>query len=187
MRRPRSARIALALAALAPILAPDVGAAQIGSPVPLQEGIEAVGWMAGCWERRTATTLTEEQWMAPAGGTMLGMSRTVRGDRTVAHEALWIEERDGRLVYVASPSGQATTEFAATVVADTLVAFENPDHDFPQRILYRPAAGDSLHARVEGVREGRVRGADFRYERVACPGAASPADAYTNTTGVRER
>jgi hypothetical protein len=113
--------------------------------------------------------MVEEQWMRPRGGTMVGMSRTVRGGRTVAWESLRISERDGALVYVASPSNQATTEFASTVVSDTLVVFENAAHDFPQRILYRPGAADSLWARIEGERGGQLRGIDFRMARATCP------------------
>jgi hypothetical protein len=132
--------------------------------------IARIGWLSGCWERRTSSSLVEEQWMAPRGGTMLGMSRTVRSDRTVAHETIRIEERDGRLVYIASPSGQATAEFTSTHVSDTLVAFENPVHDFPQRILYRPGGADSLWARIEGARGGETRGVDFRMSRAPCAG-----------------
>ena len=42
--------------------------------------IDQAAFMTGCWERRSNTSLVEEQWLAPRGGVMLGMSRTVRGD-----------------------------------------------------------------------------------------------------------
>jgi hypothetical protein len=132
--------------------------------------IERIAWLAGCWERTAGGSMVEEQWMEPRGGMMNGMSRTVRGDRAVAWEALRIIERDGALVYVASPSSQATAEFTSTVVSDTLVVFENAAHDFPQRILYRRGAADSLWARIEGERDGRQRGVDFRMARAQCPG-----------------
>lgn len=106
--------------------------------------------------------------MAPRGGTMLGMSRTVRDGRTVEYESLRIEERSGRLVYVASPSRQATTNFTVTAASDTLAAFENPAHDFPRRILYRPGRADSLWARIEGEIDGRERAVDFRLARSEC-------------------
>lgn len=158
---------------LAPLMAVQavLGLAASADPASAQAAeVAALGWMQGCWERATRSGAVEEQWTAPRGGTMLGVSRTVRGDSTVAWEYLRIVPRDGGLVYVATPSGQATAEFTATTVSDTLVVFENPAHDFPQRILYRPAAGDSLHARIEGPRGGEVRGVDFRYGRVGCPG-----------------
>ena len=54
-------------------------------------------------------------------------------------------------------------------VSDSAVIFENPAHDFPQRIIYRRRGADSLLARVEGMRGGRLRGLDFPYRRVPCP------------------
>ena len=60
--------------------------------------------------------------------------------------------------------------FTSVAVSDSMAVFENPEHDFPQRIIYRRSAADSLHARIEGPRNGQVRGVDFRYGRVSCAG-----------------
>ncbi len=134
-----------------------------------QRPIDQAAFMTGCWERRSATRLVEEQWLAPRGGVMLGMSRTVRGDSLVGYEFIRLYERGSQLVYAALPSGQAPAEFVSTSIADAAITFANPAHDFPQRIIYR-RAGDSLYARIEGESGGQVRGVDFRYGRVACGG-----------------
>jgi hypothetical protein len=84
-------------------------------------------------------------------------------------EHLQILERNGRAVYHAQPSGQPPADFEARTVSDTLVTFENAGHDFPQRVIYRRLSADSLVARIEGTRNGSVRGVDFPYARVACP------------------
>lgn len=147
----------------APPVAP---AAPEPAPSPL---LARLSWLAGCWERMSAGGSLEEQWMAPRGGMMLGMSRMVREGRAVAYEALRIEEREGALVYVADPSGQTRTEFTSVEVTDTSAVWENPEHDFPQRIVYRKGRPDSLFARAEAERDGAMRGVDFRLGRVACP------------------
>jgi hypothetical protein len=57
---------------------------------------------------------------------------------------------------------------AAGVVAGMVAAgpteavFENPGHDFPQRIIYR-REGDSLIARIEGEVDGRRRSAQWEW------------------------
>ena len=130
--------------------------------------IERLGWLAGCWERSSATGSMEEQWMAPRAGIMLGMGRVIRDGAVVAHEAMRIEQRGDTLVFVANPSGQAQAEFTATTIERDAVVFENPEHDFPQRVAYRHAAGDSLHARIEGTMDGSERGIDFRMGRAVC-------------------
>ena len=105
--------------------------------------------------------------MAPRAGTMLGMGRTVRGDTLIEYEYVRIFERDGKLVYAAQPSRQAPTEFESTTIEAGAITFANPQHDFPQRVIYR-MGGDSLFARIEGTMNGRERGVDFRYARARC-------------------
>ncbi len=118
------------------------------------QDISKLSWMRGCWSRRTATSIIEEQWMAPLGGTMLGMGRTTRGAETREWEFLRIATVDQKLAYIALPSGQEEAIFPATTVSDTLVVFENPAHDFPKFIRYKRVKADSVVATVgAGARE----------------------------------
>ena len=132
-------------------------------------------WMAGCWERRSGDRVVEEQWLAPRGGMMLGMGRTTRSDSVVEFEHTRIYARGDTLVFAAAPSGQAPAEFRTVAPVGHEVRFENAAHDFPQRVIYRRGRGDSLFARVEGMRNGQLRGVDFAYARASCPGSGTPA------------
>lgn len=132
-------------------------------------GIESLGWLSGCWAVEGAGAGTGETWTRPAGGTMLGLSRTVRDGRTTAYEYMRIEQRGNGDVYlVALPSGQAEAEFRLSEQADTSVTFENPEHDFPQRIRYS-LEGEVLRARVEAGEGNEVRGFELEMRRVPCP------------------
>ncbi|HEY1090672.1 MAG TPA: DUF6265 family protein [Burkholderiaceae bacterium] len=130
--------------------------------------LDKLAWLAGCWQQEKGDAGSIEQWMAPAGGTMLGMARTVRKGKTVEHEFLQIRAgTDGKLAYTAKPSGQAEASFALKEQGEQSVLFENPTHDFPQRISYR-REGAALMARIEGLRNGTLRGIDFPMKKVAC-------------------
>ena len=126
--------------------------------------IDRLSWLAGCWSRERANGMTEEHWMSPRGGTMLGMSRTVRDGRTVEFEFVQIRPSEGTLVYDARPSGQPAARFALKSMTDDTVVFENPSHDFPQRIIYRRTV-DGVAARIEGVASGAPRAVDFPFSR----------------------
>jgi Domain of unknown function (DUF6265) len=139
-------------------------AAPAGAQTPATS-LERLRWLGGCWSDSRPDGLTEEHWMKPSGGTMLGMSRAVRGGRTTEFEFLQIREVAGKLAYVARPSGQAEATFPLKVLSDTEVVFEDPAHDFPQRIIYRRNADDSLTARIEGTKEGKTRGIDYPFKR----------------------
>src|SRR5690606_41355892 len=98
----------------------------------------------------------------------------VRNGATVGHEFLQIrEEADGNVVYVALPSGQAETTFVMTASAPDSVTFENPRHDFPQRITYRLLSADRLAVRIEGVRDATPRQVDFPLRRVSSEALAA--------------
>jgi hypothetical protein len=82
---------------------------------------------------------------------MMGMSRTVAGDMTVEFEYLRIEQRGDGLYYVAHPKARCPgTDFKLTRASATEAVFENPQHDFPKRIIYRKGADDSLTASIDG-------------------------------------
>src|SRR5215210_3373818 len=138
------------------------------SSTALSAQASALKWMAGCWERRADNLVVTEQWSFPRAKMMFGTGQTTRGDSTIEYEHTRIFERDGRLVYSAQPSGQTPAEFVADSVSGFSVIFSNPAHDFPQRVIYKRLTPDSLLGRVEGQRNGQLRGVNFLYRRVSC-------------------
>jgi hypothetical protein len=133
-------------------------------------GIEQVAWLQGCWASSSAQRTVEEQWMAPRGGSMIGMGRTVRGSELVEYEIVVIQRKGNQLAYEAHPSGQPSAVFLSVTLSDSSVVFENREHDFPQRIGYQRTSADALLAWIEGTDKGQTRRVEFPYRRVACPG-----------------
>ncbi|MEO1203319.1 MAG: DUF6265 family protein [Pseudomonadota bacterium] len=131
--------------------------------------IERLAWLAGCWTYDGRDPGSVEHWLPPAGGAMLAVSRVIKGGRMVSYEFLRVEEtRDGTLRLIAAPVGQATTAFDLADIDTRSVAFENPDHDFPQRISYRLVGDDRLQARAEADNDGETVGIDFPMTRGDC-------------------
>ena len=60
------------------------------------------------------------------------------------------------------------------VVAVPLAAapIENPDKDFPQRVVYESPDDATQIGRIEGRHDGRERRVDYPMKRIACPGGA---------------
>ena len=131
--------------------------------------INDLAWLAGCWEGNVRGREVNEQWMKPAGGIMLGMARTVAQGKAAEFEFTQIrEDKDGSIYYVAKPSGQAEASFKLVKLENKEAIFENPQHDFPQRIIYRLNPDGSLFARVEATANGKTRGLDYPYKRAKC-------------------
>jgi hypothetical protein len=120
--------------------------------LPQTSTITDVSWIAGDWQTAPGgRAQIEEHWTSVAGGSMMGMSRTVAGEKTVEFEYLRIEQRADGVYYVAHPKARCPgTDFKLTKASATEAVFENPQHDFPKRIIYRKAAEDSLTASIDG-------------------------------------
>jgi hypothetical protein len=130
--------------------------------------VNDLSWLRGCWSAVKGQRVYEELWMGPAGETILGVSRNVRQDTTREFEFLRIHsDTHGAIFYTAKPSGQSEASFRLVSLDANRAVFENPDHDFPQRIIYTRIA-DSLVARIEGNVNGNTRGVDFRMRRTPC-------------------
>ncbi len=131
--------------------------------------LKQLDFLAGCWEVRFGPMIIEEQWTRPLGGVMLGVGRTVKGDKAVHTEFLTLRESAGEVNYIAHPSQNAApTPFKMTKLADGEVVFENPKHDFPQRISYRRLPDGTLLAQIDGTQNGKPRAEKFPYKRVRC-------------------
>ncbi len=133
--------------------------------------VRDLGWIAGCWEinKPEKKTLVSEQWMLPAGDAMIGMSRTVRDGKLGGFEFLRIVQTSDGIDYISKPEeNKEETAFRLTNFSSRRAIFENPTHDFPQRIIYKLITTNRLNARIEGVINGNARGIDFPFVRTKC-------------------
>ena len=144
----------LVATALTTVLLPGIMTAQsTNKPSPSTlHTISELGWMSGDWQTPPGRPAQiEEHWTQPAGGSMLGVSRTVIGIRTLEFEYLRLEQRPDGLFYVAHPKARCPgTDFKLTSVTASEAVFENPSHDFPKRIIYRKTAVGGLVAIIDG-------------------------------------
>ncbi|WP_435003586.1 DUF6265 family protein [Xanthomonas arboricola] len=131
--------------------------------------ISQLAWLGGCWKSDTAEPGSGEHWLPLAGGTLLGVSRTVKQGKTVEFEFMQIRAAEsGQLAFIAMPSGRKTVVFPLLRLGETEVVFENPQHDFPQRVIYQLEGETKLRARIEGMRKGALRVIEFPMNRVSC-------------------
>ncbi len=132
-------------------------------PPAAKASISDLAWLTGNWNGTRRTSSIEERWSPPKGAAMLGVSRTVRGEKMTGFEYLRIIERDEGLVYVAQPGGRSATEFVLTRLTHRRVEFVNPRHDYPQRNVYELSDDDTLTASI-GFAIGRLQGSEFKRE-----------------------
>jgi hypothetical protein len=127
-------------------------------------GLADLSWLAGSWTGTSRGIEMEEHWTAPKGNSMVGLHRDVGKGRTLLFEFLRIEQQGDQIVYLSMPNGRSpATPFPLKEVSGTRVVFENPTHDFPQRIIYWKD-GNDLRARIEGTQNGKAGGEEWRWQ-----------------------
>lgn len=130
-----------------------------------QPTVQDLAWLAGDRSQADARAEVREVWIGPgANGVLLGMSLTTRARGGGEFEHMRIAPLpDGRLAYIVRPSGQAEAVFPLKSYENRRVVFEDPAHDFPQRIIYWDKGNGVVGARIEGTIGGQERAMEWSY------------------------
>jgi hypothetical protein len=124
-------------------------------------------WVIGTWKRETSHGIMYENWKMINDTLMKGKVYRLMEADTVVMEQLSLEIIDGDIFYVpVVPHNKGAVYFKLIEQPGDKSIFENPEHDFPQRIIYSKISGDSLHARIEGMNKGIESGRDFYFKRI---------------------
>ena len=98
---------------------------------------------------------------------MIGFHVDALDGGRVFYEYLRIVADNEVVTYFASPMGGDSTPFVFVHSEEERAVFENPAHDWPQRLTYWREA-DRLHARAEGL-DSTSRRAEWVWQRRASP------------------
>lgn len=135
-------------------------AAQNETKTPPERKIRAAEWLIGSWLNPGKDGVAVEEWKAKDDSTFEGTSYVITPADTLILETIRIEERNGNLFYVPTVAGQndgKPVTFTLTSGGEGKLVFENPQHDFPQKITYTAVGKDSLVAEVSGMADGQLQ------------------------------
>jgi len=123
-------------------------------------------WLVGTWKAERQTATVYERWAITDDYRMDGQGfRITQGD-TLFTEQVRIQVQDEVLYYVADvPHNLEEVWFRLTRITKDEATFENPQHDFPQVIVYRRESDYKLYVRVEGEENGKSRKLEFFFDR----------------------
>ena len=98
---------------------------------------------------------------------MEGASYSISKSDTVFSETMRIELLNSNIFYtVYVEHNKRDVSFKLIEITTNKAVFENTKHDFPTRIIYIKKGDDTLHARIEGIRNGKKDTVDFFMTRV---------------------
>lgn len=123
-----------------------------------KDKIKTAHWLIGKWETRSADGTLTETWKKANDSTYNGQSFFLKGKDTIHYETIVLQQIGEQLSYNANIRGQNQDKPVAFVLAETKenqLVFENPKHDYPQKISYTQVSKDSLVAEISGIQLGQ--------------------------------
>ena len=131
-----------------------------------KDEMEKLYWIVDNWISTDGDKKSFEHWEKLSDDLYIGGSETVKNGDTIFAEKLKIERTASGINYVADVEhNPEPVKFRLTEITDTSAVFENPEHDFPRKIIYLLEEG-KLHASIEGPgRGGNWRKIDFYMDR----------------------
>jgi hypothetical protein len=167
----RTSLFALLLAftvALAPRAHPTQDAAAGGAQAVSPEKVLAeMDWLAGSWSGDMWGGRFHAHYSTPAGGKILSHSRLLHGQEESFYEFEVFEARE-RVVHLQPyPGGKKAGgfELKSHDAGERKAVFENPDKDYPTRIVYHRAADDELVITLSDPHGGSDKVEHFKLSR----------------------
>lgn len=123
------------------------------------EQLEKMNWLIGSWEHLMPEGLLTETWTQENDSTFVGKSYFIINNKDTVHsESIRLTEQQDVLVYSATVKGQNNDEpvnFKLNSDTENAFSFENPKHDYPQKIVYKKVNETSLIATISGKQQGK--------------------------------
>lgn len=155
---------------LAALLVSACGGKETSSPEKKQEKsrLEKAAWLLGSWKNNSDQGTMTETWIKDHADSYSAKTYFVIGQDTVFRELSKLEETGSNLQCVISIEGENDEKpvtFKMTKQSEQNLVFENPKHDFPQKITYQ-CKEDSIIAEISGMQDGKFVKERFGMVRV---------------------
>lgn len=138
-------------------------------PISLPKKIAQASWLVGSWASTSKERSNYETWEKYNDSTYVGRSYSVQQGDTVSFESIKLVQQGEAINYIPTVRGQNNdmpVMFILISSDSNKLIFENPAHDFPQRITYRMMSPDSLIAEISGLINGEHHAQKFPMRRV---------------------
>jgi hypothetical protein len=122
--------------------------------------LQKAKWLIGNWEKKDSIGILKELWQIKDDSTYIGESYYIINDKDTLHnEQIELMQDKEHLIYTATIKGENNNEpmpFQMMKDDDSLLVFENPKHDYPQKIEYKLDKNNILTTTISGKKNGKI-------------------------------
>ena len=123
------------------------------------EQLEKMNWLIGNWENKMDDGILSETWKKENDSTFSGKSYFIVNSKDTVHsETIILTQLNDELIYRPTVKGQnddKPIDFIMTSDSENTFVFENPKHNYPQKIVYKKVNENSLVATISGMQQGK--------------------------------
>ena len=142
---------------------PVMGSAQTGP------SMDDLAFLHGSWSLKTVKGRIVESRKKINQTCFEGISYSIghSGDSTLL-ETVKLQKLNGAIFFIPTGYGEgnnSTIAFKLISAENNTFIFENIEHDFPTRIVYRSVSDDKILAWIEGSINGKLKKIEYPYSR----------------------
>ena len=123
------------------------------------EKLVKMSWLLGQWENKMDDGIVSESWKKKNDSTFVAQAYFIKEKDTLHSESIELLQKGEDLFYIPIVKGQNNDKavaFKLTKSTENEFTFENPTHDYPQKIVYKMQNATSLVATISGKQQGKV-------------------------------
>ena len=141
-----------------------------GNEIKTFDELKKANWLLGQWQCQTDTTNLIETWTFENDSTLTATSFFIQNKKdTLHHETIELIETNKKLIYKATIIGENNNEpvsFQKTMETETELIFENPTHNYPQKITYKKISNTQLTATISGKLNGKIESESYQLKKL---------------------
>jgi hypothetical protein len=125
--------------------------------------LDKMTWLIGEWENKMPDGDLTETWSRLNDSTLTGRALFIKGKDTLHYEDIVLIQKGQNLIYAPTVKGQNDNKAVEFKMIENEkeneeeneFLFENPAHDYPQKIVYKRVNDTSLVATISGKQQGK--------------------------------
>lgn len=125
-------------------------------------------WLLGKWENKSDEGNLLEIWRKVNDSLFIGESYFIKGKDTLHSENIQLKQQGENLLYIATVKGQNDDKpitFKHNIEIAKQLVFENPQHDYPRKIVYKPFAKGHLLIEISGIQQEKPSSARYSMKK----------------------
>jgi hypothetical protein len=124
----------------------------------LFEEVYKAHWLLGEWQKEDSLGVLKEIWTQKDDSTYSGLSYYIKEKDTIHREKIELMQNKEALIYTTIIEGQNGNNpllLQLTKDTDSLLVFENPKNEHPQKIEYKLVNAKNVICTITGIQNGK--------------------------------